>query len=82
MFDIREILEVVEEGNKEQAVKALGIFILEGLKSECELIKITLGLLADSDLDRRHEMMEGFMEVLEKKANTGMILAEELKKYV
>ena len=81
MLDIKEILKVVEEGNKEKAVFALGVYMLEGLKSECELIKIVIGLLGDSKLPNKEEMIDGFVKVLEKKANAGIALAEGLKDY-
>lgn len=82
MLNAKEILELIEEVDKEKAVMALGVYALEGLKSECELLKIAIGLLGDSDLPHKEEMIKGFVQALDKKANEGLVLSEGLKDYV
>lgn len=67
-----EVLEVIRNHGDEYEVKVLVTTLLETLKSECQLLKVTLGLLADSDLMDKETKIEQLKEVLLMKADQGI----------
>lgn len=77
----KEVIKTLEEHGDKKEVQVLVVALLDAIKSECQLLNATIGLLeatGDGEDEIRANLLK---EVLERKADYGIEISEAMLKF-
>lgn len=77
----KEVLKVIKEHGEKEEVKILVVELLDTLRSECQLLKATVGLLETTGNEEDEIRVHMLKEVLERKADYGIEISEAMLKF-